>query len=219
MFHVASVPFNHTSILKAGYSSYVMRRFDLALYLSTITKHSITDLMMVPPLVLAIVNFLESPEGVKGGYSLRSVEAATCGAAPLDKELQARLKSHMKETARFTQVWGMTESSCIATRFYYPEADSTGSIGRLIPNLEAKIVDDNGNDISAYDIRGEICLRGPGVIQGYFENEKATSASWDKDGFYHTGDIGYCDKATGLWYIVDRKKELIKVERPTLLFG
>lgn len=56
-----------------------------------------------------------------------------------------------------------------------------------------------------------MCVRGPTVIKGYFENPTANADSFDKDGWFKTGDIGYCDAKTGKWYIVDRKKELIKV--------
>jgi acyl-CoA synthetase (AMP-forming)/AMP-acid ligase II len=105
----------------------------------------------------------------------------------------------------------MTETSCIATMFPYPEKDFTGGVGRLIPNLTAKLVDDDGNDISAYDVHGELCVKGPTVIPGYFENPEANKSSFDDEGFFHTGDIAYCDGKTKIWYIVDRKKELIKV--------
>lgn len=88
----------------------------------------------------------------------------------------------------------------------------TGSIGRPIRGLEMKLVDDEGKDLGeVYDISGEMCLRGPTIVPGYHKNPKANEEAYDADGFYHTGDIGYCDSATKLWYIVDRKKELIKV--------
>jgi len=58
---------------------------------------------------------------------------------------------------------------------------------------------------------GELCIRGPTVISGYFENPAANAASYDEEGYFKTGDIMYRDKATKKWYIVDRKKELIKV--------
>lgn len=101
---------------------------------------------------------------------------------------------------------GMTETSCVATRFPYPETDTTGSIGKPIPNVDLKLVDDDGKDVSEYDLRGEICIRGPTVVKGYFENPEANARDWDEDGFFHTGDIGYVDGKTKLWYIVDRKK-------------
>jgi len=70
----------------------------------------------------------------------------------------------------------------------------------------ARLVDDNGNDITAYDVRGELCVRGPSVIDEYFANPKANADSWDSDGFFNTGDIMYCDGKSHKWYIVDRKK-------------
>ena len=72
-------------------------------------------------------------------------------------------------------------------------------------------MDDDGNDISNYDVTGELCVRGPTVIPGYLDNPTANRESFDAEGFYHSGDIGYCDGKSKLWYIVDRKKELIKV--------
>jgi len=99
----------------------------------------------------------------------------------------------------------------VATQLHYPEDDDTGSVGRPIPNLDIKLVDDDGKDITAYDVRGEICVKGPTIVDGYFENPEANSRDWDAEGYFHTGDIGYCDSKTKKWYIIDRKKELIKV--------
>lgn len=79
------------------------------------------------------------------------------------------------------------------------------------PLARNRLVDDEGRDISGYDVRGEIWVRGPTVTPGYFENPKANAESFDADGWYKTGDIAYCSKETKKWYIVDRKKELIKV--------
>ena len=73
-----------------------------------------------------------------------------------------------------------------------------------------RIVDDNDVDITDYNVTGEICVRGPTVIPGYLNNPIGNRA-FDTEGFYHTGDVGYCDASSKLWYIVDRKKELIKV--------
>ena len=71
-------------------------------------------------------------------------------------------------------------------------------------------MDDNDNDITDFNVSGELCVRGPTVVPGYFNNPVGNEA-FDSDGFYHTGDIGYCDPKSKLWYIIDRKKELIKV--------
>jgi acyl-CoA synthetase (AMP-forming)/AMP-acid ligase II len=74
-----------------------------------------------------------------------------------------------------------------------------------------RIIDDDGKDITGYDTLGELCVRGPIVTKGYFENPTANAQAFDSEGFFKTGDIVYCDKKTKKWYIVDRKKELIKV--------
>lgn len=132
-FHAAAVPATHVSALKAGHTLYVMRRFEIELFLQTMEKYSITDITAVPPMALAIV---KSPLS-KFPY-LKKAKGGAAGAAPLDKEVQAKFKSLLAEGATFTQVWGMTETSCIATMFFYPENDTTGSVGRQIPNLEIK---------------------------------------------------------------------------------
>ena len=93
----------------------------------------------------------------------------------------------------------------------WPEHDYTGGSGRPIANVDVKLVNDEGQETTACDVRGEICFRGPIVIPDYFDNPEANRASFDVDGFFHAGDVCYCDSKNKLWYIVDRKKELIKV--------
>ncbi|KAI9036447.1 acyl--CoA ligase [Aspergillus affinis] len=234
IFHAAAVPSVHFSTLKAGQPTYIMRRFELGEFLRTVEKHQITELAIVPPIALAIIM---SPMSRERPY-LKSLKSAACGAAPLDKSAQARFQALMSEGAPFTQVWGMTETSCVATLVRYPENDDGGSVGRLVANLEAKcvppppfcfvetypsmlllggadklsrLVNDKNENISAFNVRGELCVRGPTVTPGYFNNDAANAESFDADGWFHTGDIAYCDQRTLKWYIVDRKKELIKV--------
>lgn len=96
--------------------------------------------------------------------------------------------------------------SCVASMFKDGEADTSGSVGYFLPNLDVKLTDDAGKDVSAYGIRGELCVRGPTVTRGYFENEEANKRDWDEEGYFHTGDIAFCDEKTKKWYIVDRKK-------------
>ncbi|KAK5795749.1 hypothetical protein VI817_005034 [Penicillium citrinum] len=192
VFHASAAPVTHISTLKAGNVAYMMRRFDLEGYLSTVERFDVTDLAMVPPIVIAI---LMSPLSQKRPF-LRKVRLAACGAAPLDKDVQARFRSLMGDDSPFTQVW---------------EHDDTGSVGRLIPNLEAKLIDESGQNISAYNVRGELCVRGPTVTPGYYKNQEANAQSFDNEGWFKTGDIAYCDRETRKWYIVDRRKELIKV--------
>ncbi|GKZ23751.1 hypothetical protein AbraIFM66951_000595 [Aspergillus brasiliensis] len=207
-FHAAAAPAAHFSTLRRGDPSYVLRRFEPDLFLTTVDKHNITECTAVPPIIHAILSHCTAP---RNSHALQSLKIVRCGAAPLDKTTQARFQALLAPDATFTQVWGMTESSCIATMIPYPEPDFTGSVGRLLPGIEAKIIDTDGNDITAPDTTGEVCLRGPTIVTGYFNLPTANESAFDKDGFYRTGDLGYCDGKTNKWYLLDRKKDIIKV--------
>ncbi|KAF2165801.1 hypothetical protein M409DRAFT_67128 [Zasmidium cellare ATCC 36951] len=206
MFHAATAPLAHYASLRSGDECYVVKKFDLETFFKVVEKYQITEGAFVPPVIHAIVN---SPLSKK--YSLKSIRIGHAGAAPVDKWSQSKLKALMAPDAPLTQVWGMTETSCTCSMSRYPLDDATGSVGNMLPNMDSKLVDEDGNDISGYDRRGELCVRGPLVCQGYFDNPEANARDWDSDGFFHTGDIAYRDGKSKLWYIVDRKKELIKV--------
>jgi 4-coumarate--CoA ligase len=98
-FHVAVAPRMHFSPLKSGVKTYLMRRFNLELFLANIERFGITDVILVPPIVIAIIM---SP--LRHKYSLGSIKLAQCGAAPMGKESQARLKELLREDSPFTQV-------------------------------------------------------------------------------------------------------------------
>lgn len=72
-----------------------------------------------------------------------------------------------------------------------------------------RLIDENGKDITDFDVKGELCVRGPTVINGYYNNPKANAESYDEEGYFKTGDILYCDSKRKKWYIVDRKKVCI----------
>jgi 4-coumarate--CoA ligase len=146
MFHAATAPSTHTGALRSGHANFIMRRFVPSTFLSNLTLHSITDLVLVPPMVVALV---ASPIPVpsKKQY-LKSIKCGLVGAAPLDKVMQARFQELLPEDVPFTQVWAMTETSCFASMFQWPENDETGSVGRFLPGLDVKVVDDEGTDIS-----------------------------------------------------------------------
>ena len=201
-FHVSTVPAVHASPFRTGNQCWIMRRFELETFLAAVEKLQITDLGIVPPLVIAIIM---SPLSKK--YSLKSVRRMQAGAAPLDYMSQKRFQDLCAPGSTFTQVWGATETTSAISLFYYPDSDETGSVGnRFLPNTDVKLIDDGGSDITDFDVRGEICVRGPTVIKGYFNNPTANAATFDNDGYLKTGDVLYCDRTTKKWYIVDRKK-------------
>ena len=236
VFHAAIAPLVHFGTLRSGYVAYIMRRFDLGPYLDFIGKYNITDLIVVPPILISIL--LCNLPAKK--TSLKKIKSIVCGAAPLDKEIQSRFQKLLADGVPLTQGWGMTETCCASAIFPYPENANTGSVGRLIPNVEAKyafpmsqaevlplsvniytsqqsakaenrLIDDNGSTISTPDTHGELYIRGPTVTPGYFNNPEANASIFTSDKWLRTGDIARCDFATLKWYIVGRKKELIKV--------
>ena len=129
--------------------------------------------------------------------------------------MQRRLQGLMAPRTTLGQLWGMTELTCIATHVKpgpnSEEVDYFRAVGAPTPNVELKIVDEDGRGVShGPNVRGETCVRGPTVMKGYFENEKANKETFDDEEYIRSGDIGYVDNKTGLRYIVDRRKELIK---------
>ena len=109
-----------------------MKRWDISRFIEYAERYQITETAVVTPIVLALLG-LPVPEHRKL-WSLRNLLAA---GAPLGREEQNALRKLCHPDARFTQVWGLTEIGWI-TMFHYPEPDDTGSVGRLLPNMEAK---------------------------------------------------------------------------------
>src|SRR5690606_26374943 len=87
--------------------------------------------------------------------------------------------------------------------------DKVGTIGLPLPSTEVMLKDDNGHEVPAGQA-GELCVRGPQVMRGYWNREDETAKVIDKDGWLHTGDIATCDEQ-GYFKIVDRKKDMILV--------
>ncbi|KAK5075376.1 hypothetical protein LTS08_001555 [Lithohypha guttulata] len=229
-FHVGIAPSVFTSVIREGRQGYVMRRFDLIPYLQYYAKYKLTEIFPVPPMINAIVTsgFAdEQSKNYRKDCSLRSIRNGYTGAAPCSGHLQARFQQLLGRGATFTQVWGMTETTTMYTTVPDPIARACtkgkldtawGSVGVPMPCLQAKLVDEGGNDVTESG-KGELCVKGPTIVKGYFENEEATAASWDAEGYFRSGDIievrPHKDPETGeefkLCFVVDRLKELIKV--------
>lgn len=181
---------------------YYMRSFNYERWLSHIQNHRITHIQTAPPILVMLA---KRPETEK--YDLGSLVNILCGAAPLSKELQNEVSE--KCQLKVVQTWGMTEVTCSCLHVPGGMDDRSGSVGYIDPNSEMKLVDEDGNEVAAGE-RGEICVRGPNICLGYWRNEKATKETFDEEGFLRTGDVAIMDK--GWYWIVDRKKELIKVK-------
>ncbi len=184
---------------------YVLRQFSLPLYLSVIEKHNVDNLLIVPPVAVLLA---KNP--IVQTYDLSSLRAVYCGAAPLGRDLHEQvervLSSIARRPVRVRQGYGLTEIVLAATWFGLDEwagSQALTGVGRLIPNVEAKLIDEAGKEVG-YGERGEILLKGPNVFSGYLNNPEADKNAF-LDGWFRTGDIGVFDE-TGLLYIVDRVK-------------
>ncbi|CAD6578368.1 MAG: hypothetical protein ASARMPREDX12_008723 [Alectoria sarmentosa] len=202
-FHAFAFPLAHIAPLREGIPTYIMRRFEQQRYLSIIHQYEITE----TPLVPAILNALMKGEATTREL-LASLRLVWCAGSPLDERAQDAFFRLLAPAARVVQVWGMTESGWITT-FLWPDTDHTGSVGKLLPGMEAKLVAQNGSIVDRDEEQAEIYVRGPLVMQGYLGNHEASRAMIDVEGWLKTGDIGYRDG--GKYYIVDRIKEMIKV--------
>ncbi|RDA82899.1 hypothetical protein CP532_4782 [Ophiocordyceps camponoti-leonardi (nom. inval.)] len=181
---------------------YVMPKFDPGHFLDVIERRRITTLHLVPPVLVFLSKRLEAY-----GRDLSSVRVIYCGAAPLSREVQQAAETRLKVQVR--QAWGLTEATAGCTMVPPGAHDSAGSVGKLLPSCRAKIVDDDGCEVQVGQ-PGELFVRGLNVSLGYWKNEQATRELIDDQGWLRTGDIATCDER-GWFYIVDRKKELIKV--------
>lgn len=200
-FHIYGIAAFLTCGLLRGARIITMPRFDLAEYVKLVAIHQPPLLHIVPPILLGLTKF-------PGELSLPGVQAALVAAAPLSESL-ARAFTQRTGVIVY-QAYGMTEvSGASHIGSSAGKRNKPGSIGGLIGGAEARIVStETGVDVRPGE-RGEVWIRGPFVMRGYFENEAATAQTIDADGWLHTGDIAHVDPDGDFW-IVDRVKELIK---------
>ena len=190
------------SFLACGGTQVIMERFDLLQSLELCEKHAVTYYFVVPPIVLALAN---APVDLS---KMKSVKYIFSGAAPLPMDPARKLQE--KCNALVVQGYGMTEASPLThAQPADPALIRIDSVGMPVHNTEQKIVDiETGTRELPPGEDGEIIIRGPQIMQGYWKAPEETANAL-RDGWLYTGDIGHVD-ADGYTYIVDRKKEMIK---------
>ncbi|MFS7893381.1 putative AMP-dependent synthetase/ligase, AMP-binding, AMP-binding enzyme domain-containing protein [Helianthus anomalus] len=182
-------------------------RFDLRSMLRWIGEFKVTHLPLAPPVVVALVD--GSNEGLVNGSDWRSVELVFCGGAPLTVAVIDKFKRRFPNVA-LVQAYGLTETTGGVARIAGPyESTIVGTVGRLIANCEAKIVDPDTGAALPPMSRGELWVRGPFIMKGYVDDKEVLDTMVDSDGWLRTGDLCYFDNE-GFLFIVDRLKELIK---------
>jgi acyl-CoA synthetase (AMP-forming)/AMP-acid ligase II len=202
-FHIYGLTVLMNMVLAAGGALVVLPRFDLAEFLTALADQKVTRAMVAPPVVLALAKHPSVAD-----YDLSALEVVFSGAAPLDGDLAAACAARLGCAVQ--QGYGMTELSPVTNAQPYGAPNNkAGSIGPLVPNTEARVVNvATGEDVGVGE-SGELLIRGPQVMLGYLGRKAETDATIDPDGWLHTGDLAMVD-ADGDWFILDRVKELIK---------
>lgn len=179
----------------------LVERFDAAGVLDLVAAHGITVLFGSPTMYRA---FLEV--GDPAAYDLSSVRLAVSGAAPLPAQVLEEFKDVYG--VDIFEGYGLTETSPTLTSGRMADAPKPGSVGKPIPGVEIRLIDDQGNEAEIGD-PGEVVVSGPNVFQGYWNRFEETAAVLS-EGWFRTGDIAVRDEQ-GFLYLVDRKRDLILV--------
>lgn len=171
--------------------------------MNIIQKERCTLFPGVPAMYIGIVNHPKVQE-----YDLKSVRACISGSAPLPMEVQEQFGA--LTGGRLVEGFGLTEAAPVTHCNTLYGVRKAGSIGIPFPDVQAKIIDlEHGNELPfGTEDQGELCVKGPQVMKGYWNRPEETATTIDSDGWLHTGDICKVDN-DGFFYVVDRKKDMI----------
>jgi len=206
--YLAALPFFHvfglTVLLnlsvKTGGMLILLPRFQVGAVVKAIHKFKPTLFPGAPTMYISLINY---PDVHK--YDLSSIEVCVSGAAALPLEVQEKFEK--LTGGRLIEGYGLTETSPITHANNIWGVRKTGSIGIPYPDTEARIVDPNSGEPLPNGEIGELVIKGPQVMKGYWNNSTETARTL-KDGWFYTGDLGRMDE-DGFFYILDRRKDLI----------
>ncbi len=201
LFHMNAVSVTTMSALYAGGSTVVSPKFSASRFWQIISDYQITSFGSVATMLSMLLSTY--PDGVPVGLNTQQLRFAMCGSAPVPAEVMKRFEETFN--CLVVEGYGLSESTCRSTFNPPDRRRRPGSCGLPIGN-EMRVVDDDDRDVPDGSL-GEIVLRGENILKGYYKNPDATATAF-RNGWFHTGDIGYRD-ADGFYFIVDRKSDMI----------
>ena len=200
LFHIGGLNVMTIGSFHTGSAVVLMRAFDAGMALKNIDRYGVTHMFGAPAMFLFM-----SQQPQFGDTDLSSINTIICGAAPVPESL---IELYGKRGVPFCQGYGLTETAPFSS-FLTPEfgISKLGSAGQAPLFSDTRIVDSENRELPAGE-RGEICLRGPNIMKGYWNRPDATAAAIDGEGWFHSGDVGYLD-AEGFLFICDRLKDMV----------
>jgi long-chain acyl-CoA synthetase len=211
MFHVAGTS-NVFACTWGGSTQVIAPRFDARVFIDTVRRESITHSALVPTMLSLLIEELSKEPGGEGLPSLRHIQYA---ASPITPALQRQVLDYFDcEVAQF---YGMTEAAPTVTQLsprahrlgaagQQPYARRMASVGAPVIGVEVAVLGADGSELPRGEI-GELCVRGPNVMLGYWNRDEATSSAL-AGGWYHSGDAVWADEE-GYIFLVDRIKDMI----------
>ncbi|MDN3512954.1 MAG: AMP-binding protein [Candidatus Brocadia sp.] len=199
LFHTYALTTTLILPVCAGATSVYLARFSGPKVLEMIEKYRVTSLFAIPSMYRVLLRTAETTK-----HDLSTLRLCTSGGEPLPGDVLLAFRKTFP--VPLTEGYGLTEATAIVS-VNLPERCKPGSIGPPLDNLEVKIVDDNGQG-QPVNKDGEIWVKGPNVMKGYYKLPKETAETIASDGWLKTGDYGRLDEDGFLW-ITGRKKELI----------
>jgi long-chain acyl-CoA synthetase len=187
--------------LRGGATLILSRQFAPKTILSNIAKHQATIMPLAPTIYSFMVDLYK-----RGGYDVSSLKYCVSGSAALPESLLREVESSMGVTV--IEGYGLTETAPVVAVNRFSEGSVPGSVGPVLPNIEVKIANDSGEAVRQGEA-GEIWVRGPSVMLGYWNRPEETANALTPDGWLKTGDLGHFDKKNRLYISGGRKKDLI----------
>ena len=199
LFHVFGQTVAMNVAVAAGACLTLLPRFDAAHALQIVTDHRVTVFEGVPTMYVALLHLPD-----RDGYDTSALRMCISGGAALPVEVLRGFEEAFGVPV--LEGYGLSETSPVASFNHPGRVRKPGSIGTPIRDVELRAVDEEGKEVPQGEV-GEIAIRGPNVMKGYWQRPEATAQAV-RDGWFHTGDLARVDE-DGYFFIVDRKKDLI----------
>ena len=200
LFHIGGLNVNTLHCFTMGAKLVLMRAFEPGAVLKAFDEYKVTQMFGAPAMFL----FMSQHEDFDN-TDFSQVETFVCGAAPPPESL---LTLYANRGVDFCQGYGLTETAPFGS-FLTPEwaMSKLGSAGQPPLFSDLKIVGTDNETLAAHE-KGEICLKGPNIMKGYWNRPEATAEAIDTEGWFHSGDVGYLDD-DGFLFICDRLKDMV----------